>query len=225
MVNRILTAWVALALGVLLPGCMADKPPKMLVVPEEMRRGGPKPNVSPSSPGNGGGPAANRYVFRFAEGGREYEVELPEESGGYMVKVPLKDAQGRDAFSAADEELVRQLEREKAAKASEGAEGGAKVEVADVDSKLLAKRKSYLGGLAKVNELYAARRYELALIELVNLEKDYPNDSRILAMKGSLYLKLGKNKLAREAWEKALAQNPDDESVAEALRNLASVTE
>ena len=37
-------------------------------------------------------------------------------------------------------------------------------------------------------------------------------------MKGSLYLKLNQPKLARQAWEKALAINPDDAGVAEALR-------
>jgi predicted negative regulator of RcsB-dependent stress response len=41
-------------------------------------------------------------------------------------------------------------------------------------------------------------------------------------MKGSLYLKLGKHKLAREAWEKALQINPNDQALAEALRELSS---
>jgi tetratricopeptide (TPR) repeat protein len=39
-------------------------------------------------------------------------------------------------------------------------------------------------------------------------------------MKGSLYLKLGKTQLARECWQKALALDPDDVAVAEALRSL-----
>ena len=56
------------------------------------------------------------------------------------------------------------------------------------------------------------------------LEKEYPQDARLQSMKGSLYLKLGKARLAREAWEKALTINPDDAGVAEALRQLAADT-
>jgi Flp pilus assembly protein TadD len=70
--------------------------------------------------------------------------------------------------------------------------------------------------------MYAGRRYELALIEVVDLEKHYPDDARILAMKGSLYLKLGRTKLARETWEKALNLNPNDQLLAEALRELSN---
>ena len=39
-------------------------------------------------------------------------------------------------------------------------------------------------------------------------------------MKGSLYQKLGKAALAREAWKKALEIDPSDTTVAEALRAL-----
>jgi Flp pilus assembly protein TadD len=80
--------------------------------------------------------------------------------------------------------------------------------------------KSYLGTLAKVREMYASRRYELALVELVDLEASHPKDARLQAMKGSVYLKLGKAQLARESWQKALALDPEDPAVAEALRNL-----
>jgi Flp pilus assembly protein TadD len=73
--------------------------------------------------------------------------------------------------------------------------------------------------------MYGSKRYELALIELVELERDYPKDFRILSMKGSLYVKLGKNRLAREAWEKALELNSEDQGVQEALRNLANAEE
>jgi hypothetical protein len=44
-------------------------------------------------------------------------------------------------------------------------------------------------------------------------------------MKGSLYLKLGKRKLAREAWERAVVLNPSDLSLADALRELAQKEE
>ena len=73
--------------------------------------------------------------------------------------------------------------------------------------------------------MYSAHKYEMALIELVDLETSYPKDGRIQAMKGSLYQKLGKAKLAREAWQKALALDPADTGVAEALRELRQTEE
>jgi len=80
-----------------------------------------------------------------------------------------------------------------------------------------ATAKSYLGSLARVSEMYAGHQYEMALIELVDLEQQYPKEPRIPAMKGSLYQKLGKTQLARESWKKALELNPNDTAVAEAL--------
>lgn len=83
-----------------------------------------------------------------------------------------------------------------------------------------APRASYLLTLAKVKELYRTRHYEVALVELVALERQYPDDERILSMKGSLYEKLGKRELARAAWQAVLALNPYNLQVAEALQHL-----
>ena len=62
-----------------------------------------------------------------------------------------------------------------------------------------AARPSYLLTLERVKELYRTRHYELGLVELVELEKQYPEDEHILSMKGSLYERLGNKSLAREA--------------------------
>jgi tetratricopeptide (TPR) repeat protein len=138
-------------------------------------------------------PASQRYVLRLAEHGRVWEVELPESIGGYEVRIPMGSPV--DLPTAADQEL---LGKEPAGAAP----------------------KSFLATLAKVSEMYAAHRYEMALIEVVDLEGHYPKESRILAMKGSLYQKLGKTQLARDAWKKALELDPADTAVAEALRGL-----
>jgi hypothetical protein len=155
------------------------------------------------------------YVLRLAESGRVWELELPEDGGGYEVRIPLGPSGPAEMLTPADEEILADV------RAREGAEAAA----APVDAKAAAARKSYLGGLAKVSALYQTRRYELALVEVVNLESAYPRDGRVLAMKGSLYLKLGKKRLAREAWQKALAVNPSDAGVAEALRDLGAAEE
>ncbi len=225
--------WGLLALAVL-PACQTTPSTKVLVVPDEMRR------TAPPSNGSSGVKAKpppitppQKYILRMAESGRVWEVELPEGSGGYEVRLPLAGGGPLEMLTPADEEMlaeaVQDVKDAKPATDGKPAAGSkpvaAKQPAADgqvVDAHKAARTRSYLGGVARVKEMYSSRRYELALIELVNLEKEYPNDARLLAMKGSLYLKLGQTKLARQAWEKALSINPDDLGVAEALRAIAS---
>jgi tetratricopeptide (TPR) repeat protein len=187
---------------------------KRMVVPAGMRREVaplPQPDNKPPSPALQGAlrPAAatrardGRYVLRLAEHNRVWELELPESAGGYEMRIPLDGP--LDAPTAADSELLA---------AAPDAQTSAKPAASK------APGKSYLGTLAKVREMYASRRYELALVELVDLEASHPKDERLQAMKGSVYLKLGKPQLARESWQKALALDPEDLAVAEALRTL-----
>jgi tetratricopeptide (TPR) repeat protein len=138
-------------------------------------------------------PPEQRYVLRLVEHGRVWEVEMPESSGGYEVRIPLGSPVEQPTL--ADQELLGKEPQQKPA-------------------------KSYLGAMARIAEMYAAHRYELALIEVVDLEQQYPKEARVEAMKGSLYQKLGKTQLAREAWKKALELDPSDAVVAEALRGL-----
>jgi tetratricopeptide (TPR) repeat protein len=83
-----------------------------------------------------------------------------------------------------------------------------------------AAKASYLLTLARVKDLYRTRHYELGLVELVDLEKQYPDDEHILSMKGSLYERLGNKNLARESWQEALRLNPFNLAVLEALQRL-----
>ncbi|EPX60653.1 hypothetical protein D187_001302 [Cystobacter fuscus DSM 2262] len=161
----------------------------------------------------------------MAENGRVWEMELPEGSGGYEVRLPLAGGGPVEMLTSADEEMLAEsvlsLKQDKAASAPKG-EPKSAGNTPVVDANRAARTRSYLGGVARVKEMYASRKYELALIELVALEKEYPQDARLLAMKGSLYVKLNQPKLARQAWEKALSINPDDAGVAEALRATTS---
>lgn len=205
---KLLPAMVLLGIG------CASMNNKVLVVPPEMRRplytGAPaKPAAQPFAPGRPGAvqaalapakplaPSADpsqRYVLRLAENGRLWEVELPETTGAYELRIPLEDTKGTQA----DERLL----------------AGGSWSSSDP------AKKSYLAGLAHVRELYDLRKYELAFIDLNDLEQGYPNDSRLLAMKGTLYLKLGRTKLARETWQHAVTLDPNDTQTAEALRGL-----
>jgi tetratricopeptide (TPR) repeat protein len=211
--------------------------PKRMVVPDGMRREAqplPRPENKPPSPALQGAlqPASatrtgdGRYVLRLAEHNRVWELELPESAGGYEMRIPLDGL--LESPTAADAELLAATAPQRDAAPRTGLDkpdGGAKPAAATAaagtgQTAPKELRKSYLATLAKVREMYASRRYELALVELVDLEGAHPKDARLQAMKGSLYLKLGKAKLAREAWQKALALDPDDPAVAEALRTL-----
>jgi tetratricopeptide (TPR) repeat protein len=101
-----------------------------------------------------------------------------------------------------------------------GAQGTGKKDGTVLADKAPSARSSYLLTLAKVKELYRTRHYELALVELVELEKQYPDDEHILSMKGSLHERLGNKNLAREAWQQALTLNPFNLAVLEALQRL-----
>lgn len=187
-----------------------------------------------------GGP--ERYLVRMSEQGRIWEVELPESRDGFELRVPLHERR-LDYRNGADQELLADaLGTQAAADATKAKDKGqdkkaapaADARQAQKDAERQLKdgpdwkddrRAGYLSGVAKVKELYLARRYELALIELVDLQDDYPEDAQLYSMKGSLYLKLGRAKLAREAWEKALSINPNDVGVAEALRTVSASEE
>jgi len=210
-------------------GCMVP-PAGRIDVPPDVLRG---PNR-----GEAGAPRS-RYVVRMTDGDQDWEFQLPEIATAYEVRVPLRGKPGgalgvdQAPLTAADKEIVGQREADDRAR-TDDATDNASGEASDEDraagrparplrpaaAPASGPRASYLLTLAKIKELYKTRNYEVALVELVALEREYPNDERILSMKGSLYEKVGKKRLAREAWEAVLAINPYNLQVAEALQKL-----
>ncbi|HET9451287.1 MAG TPA: hypothetical protein VFO83_10415 [Aggregicoccus sp.] len=221
MVSRLLALCLLLPLlggCALLPGARA---PKRLRLPSDMRPAAPAakargaPSTEPASPP---APHAPRYVVRLAEHGRVWELELPEGPGGYEVRVPLDDATLQP--TPADAQLLAGGPSLSGPAAAPAASAPA---APLPDARAAAAQRSYLGHVARVKEMFSARRYELALIEVVDLERLYPQDAQLQAMKGSLYSKLRKPALAREAWQRALSLDPEDAVVAAALRELDEV--
>jgi hypothetical protein len=192
-----------------------------------------------------GEPGRSRYVVRMTDGVRDWEIQLPEIATAYEVKVPLS---GKPAApmsidmataTAADREIMAEnrAAAERAKTEAPGPddaveEGGAHPadregprKAARAADKVAAgappaAKASYLLTLARVKDLYRTRHYELGLVELVDLEKQYPDDEHILSMKGSLYERLGNKNLARESWQEALRLNPFNLAVLEALQRL-----
>jgi tetratricopeptide (TPR) repeat protein len=215
----------------------AARTPVDVRVPAEILRG--------SSYTAGGEPPRSRYVVRMTDGQRDWEIQLPEIATAYEVRVPLSGKPGNGmsidmaSATAADREIIADRDannRDEAGAPSDAMEDGdgagkdkdgdakparaAKTSGAPGADKPLGQRASYLLTLAKVKDLYRNRHYELALVELVELEKQYPNDEHILSMKGSLHERLGNKNLARDAWQQALSLNPFNLAVLEALKRL-----
>jgi tetratricopeptide (TPR) repeat protein len=193
-----------------------------------------------------GDTARRRYVIHLNDGSKDWEVQVPELATSYEYRIPLSGKpatrMGVDMppLTAADREIIQQREAEARAEASEAepsSEEGpmrraSTREDGGGDSKPAPKRAarkpgedrspkaSYLLTLARVKDLYRAKQYELALVELAELDRQYPDDEQILAMKGSLYERLGNIKAARDAWNSALRINGNNLAVMDALDRL-----
>ena len=81
-------------------------------------------------------------------------------------------------------------------------------------------RPSYLLGIQQVRDLYRRGKYEVAMVRLKKLEEAYPGDVKLLTMKGTLWVKIGRDALARKAWERVLQIDQDNQKVIEALERL-----
>jgi tetratricopeptide (TPR) repeat protein len=75
------------------------------------------------------------------------------------------------------------------------------------------KDQSYLASIDHLKQLYRSGRYEAALLETDTLIRDYPTNSRIYEMRGTLFEKIGHLDLAIQAWKQALRFNPSNESL------------
>ncbi len=222
-------------------GCAGGPVPADVRVPPDLLRGSPY-----TASGESG---RSRYVVRMTDGVRDWEIQLPEIATAYEVKVPLSGKPAAPmsidmaTATAADREIMAEnmaaAERAKTdAPGPDDAvdEGAAHPSDRDANQKIArpsdakkaaagsgappAAKASYLLTLARVKDLYRTRHYELGLVELVDLERQYPDDEHILSMKGSLYERLGNKNLAREAWQEALRLNPFNLAVLEALQRL-----
>jgi len=238
-----IAGWLALAAsGVLSAGCLTG-PAGHIDVPSDILRGH-GPNESGSSRSRyvvRMTDGDQDWEFQLPEIATAYEVRIPLRGG----KAPQGGGIAVDqaTLTAADKEIVGQREVDARVRAeappsgdTDGApEAGGEVRdgvrpaglrngggrsPAPSDGTAPTPRASYLLTLAKVKDLYRSRNYEIALVELVALEREYPNDERILSMKGSLYEKVGRRQLARESWEAVLSINPYNLQVAEALQRL-----
>ena len=236
--SRLHSLWTfALALAAPIAGCTTGGAvPADVRVPPDLLRGSPY-----TATGENG---RSRYVVRMTDGQRDWEIQLPEIATAYEVKVPLSGKPASPlsidmaAATEADREIMAENQAQQRAKADSATGPDDAIDEADkprapgsgkgagrpapekMSATPPAAKASYLLTLARVKDLYRTRHYELGLVELVDLERQYPDDEHILSMKGSLYERLGNKNLARGAWQEALRLNPFNLAVLEALQRL-----
>jgi hypothetical protein len=157
--------------------------------------------------------AADREILAEREASARAE-QLADGDRPKDARDGVKKAAMRTKRGAGDDE---EEDDPKPAKPGRGKVGPANAPGADRPP---AAKSSYLLTLARVKEMYRAKQYELALVELVELERQYPEDEHILSMKGSLAERLGQKNMAREAWQQVLRLNPYNLAVLEALQRL-----
>lgn len=168
---------------------------------------------NPKSKDGAARPAIPPYVIKMSDGKRIYQVEIPNPDGrAVSSEIPLESG------GLATENDIPQTEADKEIIEAKRARGEPTPKAEDGGP---AKTRSYLATLGRVTRLFRKRQYELALIDLTALDREYPDDERILEMKGTLYSKLRRMKQAREAWERVLALNPSNTVVAQALEQLS----
>ena len=173
------------------------------------------------------------FIVKSAVGAREYSVEIPDNGGKFDIQIPLAEIS-----PASSQDLTSSLNP-----------NGRRLNPANTDKELIAalpdlgktkpnktnmldnafgvgspegpsQSPSYTLGIARVNQYFKERNFELALVELNNLLAFYPNSPKLLKMKGTLLVKTGNRELAMRSWQRALDLAPNDTALRNSIGKL-----
>jgi len=174
------------------------------------------------------------FVVRSAVGAREYSVEIPDNAAKYDIQIPIAELApvnsqdidmpalpgGRRYSNPAntDKELVSALPDLGKSKTGKTEMLDAAFGVGKPEGPI--QSPSYTLGIARVNQHFKNRDFELALVELNNLLAFYPNSPKLLKMKGTLLIKTGNRELAMKSWQRALDLSPTDSALKTSINNL-----
>ncbi len=173
------------------------------------------------------------FIIRSAVGASEYSVEIPDNASRYDIQIPLAElrpAGSPDSTTGArrdgkplnagttDKELVGALPSISKSKPNEIAMMDAALGLGSPEGPV--QSPSYTLGMARVNDNFRDKNYELALVELNNLIAFYPNSPKLLKMKGTLLVKTGNRDLAMKAWQRAADLAPQDSSLQRSIAHL-----
>lgn len=196
------------------------------------------PFVGQDRPIGTNGPA-EKFVVKSVVGDREYVVEIPDAAKDYDVQIPLAafddpgsighklagGTKGVNNPQLTDREIVAEMPQLEKKHPSDTALLDKAFGVGPKDGPKQAP--SYSLGLAKINEYYKQKQFELALIEINNLLSFYPTSIQLLKMKGTVHVKMQDLVLGERAWSKALELSPGDALLRrglDRLRNRIQIT-
>jgi hypothetical protein len=170
----------------------------------------------------------NKEPFRIRStvGNSEYQIELPGAADDYDVQLPLGEMPNSKASAQQkDSELIPNVtDREFEDNMPKMTEPDDRqlVESALGLGEANGPRQgpSYTLKLAKINQLYSERQYEIALVEINQLLSYYPTDPRLNKMKGTVLVKMRNFRMAEVAWTRASEFAPSDETLRQALMSL-----
>lgn len=96
------------------------------------------------------------------------------------------------------------------------------IPVEQVSENLVVERQpqsssSYLVGVAEIEKLHSQGKYSDALIRIAPLIDQYPSQSRLYLMQGTLLRKMGEKTLAVESFEKAARLDSGNSMIEDAL--------
>jgi tetratricopeptide (TPR) repeat protein len=174
------------------------------------------------------------FVVRSAVGAQEYSVEIPDNSAKYDIQIPLAELSPMNSqpFGATlpsadskrlnpantDQELISALPDLGKAKSGKTEMLDAAFGVGKPEGPI--QSPSYTLGIARINQHFKSRNFELALVELNNLLAFYPNSPKLLKMKGTLLVKTGNRELAMKSWQRALDLAPGDLALKNSIHRL-----
>ena len=216
---------VAILLGT--SGCKTLR--TAFALPEEKGPGGPI--VSPFAAGTTSTEGAEPIILRTKKGDRAVEVQLPTGHGELSdFALPLSPAFAVEGgkrpskeslnYSQMDETYMERgpsLSDREIARALPEASGELALDRSDVEKNLglnltedLGSRssQSYLAQVDHVKQLYRMARFEAALLEIDELLRIFPTDSKLHEMRGTLLDRTGRPDLALRAWNEALKLEP-----------------
>lgn len=187
---------------------------------------------------------SNNLRFKTTHGDSSYEVNVPNAGDSDLV-VPFTEngAKGGRRMSRGEAGIDYQYnetkptmaDREIASTFTKGANTETEEKRQEIEQGLGLQGEegssidqSYLAKIDIVKQLFKNARFEAALIELDRLVQQYPNNSRLYEMRGTVLDRLGYTDLAIKSWRQALEFNPNRLGLKKLLekreqqRNIAS---
>lgn len=172
----------------------------------------------------------DKLVIKSTVGQTEYELQIPGAARDYDIEVPLADMRKVGATDGSiagepdanakpqtiDNEFVKDMPKLEDPDDRALVEGAYGLGHADGPR----QSPSYTLRLNKINKLYLARQYELALIDINELLTYYPTSIKLYKMKGTILVKTRNFKMAELAWSRGVELNPDDAALRRGLESL-----